>query len=67
MKKDCQKIISSRWIHNIPGVTSDAILDELDDYLKNKPDGLIVHVGKNDITKVKNLLNNVKKSRKASE
>ena len=48
-------------------MTSDAILDELDDYLKNKPDGLIVPVGKNDITKVKNLLNNVKKSRKASE
>ena len=38
-------------VNNIPGGTS----------LKNKPDGLIVHAGTNDITKGKNLLNNVKK------
>ena len=48
-------------VNNIPGGTSDAILDKLDDFLKNKPDGLIVHAGTNDITKGKNLLNNVKK------
>ena len=48
-------------VNNIPGGTSDAILDKLDDFLKNKPDGLIVHAGTNDITKGKNLLNNAKK------
>ena len=48
-------------VNNIPGGTSDAILDKLDDFLKNKPDGLIVYAGTNDITKGKNLLNNVKK------
>ena len=46
-------------VNNIPGGTSDIILDKLDDFLKNKPDGLIVHAGTNDITKGKNLLNNV--------
>ena len=48
-------------VNIIPGETSDAILDKLDDFLENKPDGLIVHAGTNDITKGKNLLNNVKK------
>ena len=48
-------------VNNIPGRTSGAILDKLDDFLKNKSDGLIVHAGTNDITKGKNLLNNVKK------
>ena len=51
-------------VNNIPGGTSDAILDKLDDFLKNKPDGLIVHAVTNDITKGKNLLNNVKKNLK---
>ena len=51
-------------VNNIPGGTSDAILDKLDDFLKNKPDGLIVHAVTNDITKRKNLLNNVKKNLK---
>ena len=46
-------------VNNIPGETSDTILDKLDDFLKNKPDGLIVHAGTNNITKGKNLLNNV--------
>ena len=48
-------------VNNIPGGTSDVILDKLDDFLKNKSDGLIVSAGTNDITKGKNLLNNVKK------
>ena len=47
-------------VNNIPGGTSDAILDKLDD-LKKKPAGLIVYAGTNDITTGKNLLNNVKK------
>ena len=48
-------------VNNIPGGTSDLILDELDDLLKTKPDGLIIHACTNDITKGKNLLNNIKK------
>ena len=48
-------------MNNIQGGTSDAILDKLDDFLENKPDGLIVDAGTSDITKGKNLLNNVKK------
>ena len=32
-------------VNNIPGGTSDTILDKLDDYLKSKPDGLILHAG----------------------
>ena len=48
-------------VNNIPGGTSEAILDKLDDFLGNKSDGLIVHAGTNDITKGENLLNNVKK------
>ena len=47
-------------VNNIPGGTSDVILDKFDDFLKNKPDGLIVHAGTNDIIKGKNPLNNVK-------
>ena len=46
-------------VNNIPGGTSDFILDKNDDFLKNMPRGLIVHGGINDITKGKNLLNNV--------
>ena len=46
---------------NIPGGTSGASLDKFDDLLKNKPDGLIVYAGTNDIAKGENLLNNVKK------
>ena len=60
MKKDCQKYHSVK-VNNIPGGTSDIILDKVDNFLKNKPDGLIVHAGTNDITKGKNLLDNVKK------
>ena len=40
-------------VNNIPGRTSTAILDKLDDFLENKPDGLIVHASTNDITKGK--------------
>ena len=48
-------------VSNILGETSDATLVKLDDFLKNRPDGLIVHAGTSDIVKGKNLLNNVKK------
>ena len=33
--------------------TSDAFFDELEYFLKNKPEGLIVYIGTNDITKGK--------------
>ena len=48
-------------MNNIPGGTSEVILDKLDDFLENEPDSLIVHAGTNDITKGKDQLNNVKK------
>ena len=54
-------------VNNIPGRTSNAILDKLDDFLENKPDGLIVHASTNDITKGGNLLNNAKKNLKVNE
>ena len=65
-----EKVLSKNHsvkVNNTPGGTSDAILDKLDDFLKNKPAGVIVLAGTNDITKGKNLLNNVKKNIKASE
>ena len=40
-------------VNNVPGGTSDAILDKLEDFLSYKPDGLIVHAGTNGITKGK--------------
>ena len=49
MKKDCQKTIVKA--NDILGRTSDAILDELDDFLKSKPDGLLVYASTNDISK----------------
>ena len=49
MKKVCQGI----KVNNIPSGKSDAILYKFDDFLKNKPDGLIVHAGTNDIIKGK--------------
>ena len=59
-----EKVLSKNHsvkVNNTPGGTSDAILDKLDDFLKNKPAGVIVLAGTNDITKGKNLLNSVKK------
>ena len=43
----------------MPFGKSDVILDKIDDFLENIPGGLIVHAGMNDITKGKNLMNNV--------
>ena len=55
MKKDCQKtgfkVNNSFKVNNTAGRTSDAILDELDDFLKSKPDGLLVYASTNDISK----------------
>ena len=49
-------------VNNIPGGTSDAILDKLEDFLSYKPDGLIVHAGTNGITKGKIYWITLKKS-----
>ena len=44
-----------------PGGTTETILEEIKELVKNKPDTLIVHAGTNDMTKGKNMLNNIKK------
>ena len=43
-----------------PGGTTETILEEIKELVKNKPDTLIVHAGTNDMTKGKNMLNNIK-------
>ena len=48
-------------IKNFPGGTKETILEEVEELVKNKLDILIVHVGTNDLTKGKSVLNNVKK------
>ena len=48
-------------IKNSPGGTTETILEEVEELVKNKSDTLIVDAGTNDLTKGKNLLNNVKK------
>ena len=49
--------------HNISvagfsGGTSEKIIENLDDLLKNQPGDILIHVGTNDITNRANLLNN---------
>ena len=48
-------------IQNLPGGTSETILDEVDTLVADKPDCIIVHAGTNDITKGIDSLNSVKK------
>ena len=43
------------------GVTSEKIIQNVDDLLKNTPGDIVIHVGTNDITSGVNLLNSVKK------
>ena len=47
-------------IVNFPGGTSEKILEELDDIIKEQPDDLIVYVGTNDFTNNVNLLTSIK-------
>ena len=49
-------------IQNFPGGMTKAILKEVEELVKNKPDSFIVHAGTNDIAGGKNLLANVKKN-----
>ena len=46
---------------NIPGDTSESLLEKLDIIIMENPDNFIVQVGTNDITNNVNLLANVKK------
>ena len=46
---------------NFLGATSTNILTKIDDVLNKKPESIIIHVGKNDLTNDVNLLSNVKK------
>ena len=46
---------------NFHGGTTEKITNQLDDLIKGKPEGLIVHVGTNDIANKVNIFNNVKK------
>ena len=48
-------------IKNILGGTTEIILEEIEELVKNKSDTLIVHARTNDLTKGKNRLNTVKK------
>ena len=49
-------------IKNFPGGTTETILEEVEQLVKNKLDTVhIVHVGTSDLTKGKNVLNSVKK------
>ena len=48
-------------VNNIPGGTSEAVLEKIEELVKCKPSSLIVHTGTKDLTKGKNVLNNVKK------
>ena len=48
-------------MNNIPGGTSDTVLDKIEELVKCKGSSLIVHAGTNDLKKGKNVLNNVKK------
>ena len=48
-------------VNNFPGGTSEIILENIDEIIKNKPDCLIIHAGTNDLTNGINLLNQAKK------
>ena len=49
-------------VNNIPGCPSETVLDKIDELVKRKSSSLVVHAGTNDLTKGKNVLNNVKKN-----
>ena len=54
-------------VKNYPGGTSEVILDNIDDIVKNKPDCLINHAGTNDLTNGINLLNQAKKVKRVKK
>ena len=48
-------------VTSFSGGTSEKIIQNVDDLLKNTPDDIVIHVGTNGITNGVNLLNSVKK------
>ena len=50
---------------DFPSGTTENNLGKVEELLKNKPDTLLVHAGTNDLTKGKNVFNNVKKTIKS--
>ena len=53
-------------IKNFPGTTSEKILDEMDEIIKEKPDSIIIHARTNDLSNKINLLNSAQKKKKNS-
>ena len=58
-----KKLSKSKKVNvlNIPGATSGDIIGNIDEVLEGKPESLIVHVGRNDLTNSVNLLGDVQK------
>ena len=54
-KDNCVKV------KHFPGETTETILEEVEEVVKNKPDTFTAYAGNNDLRKMKNVLNNVKK------
>ena len=48
-------------VKKFPGATSEKILKEMDEIIKEKPDSVTIHTGNNDMTNNINLLNSAKK------
>ena len=59
MSMDCQK--KKVLVKIFPGATSEKILEEMDEIIKEKPDSIIIHAGTNDLINNINLLNSAKK------
>ena len=45
------------FVKNVLGATSEKILEEMNEIIKEKPDSTIIHAGTNDLTNNINLLN----------
>ena len=50
-------------VKKFPGTTSEKILEEMNEIIKEKPDSIIIHVETNDLSKNINLLNSAKKKK----
>ena len=51
-------------VKKFPGTTSEKILEEMNEIIKEKPDSIIIHAETNDLSKNINLLNSAKKKKK---
>ena len=50
-------------VKNFQGVTSEKILEKMDEIIKEKTDSIIIHAGTNDLSNNINLLNSAKKKK----